>query len=958
MAQQDCLNTDLSNGAIVHSPVAICSDLDTQRGKDDEDTNEEDEEVELAEEVGEDVLMMAGDGEEVGESTEQNEPEEVRIIQMCPQSNGVIHEENRGFKSLKENCGEGLGDKDNQKIDEETNEEEGESKEEQQSNDKHAMIKNLCDLMTVIDRTQQEQILDNSEDSRRVTEDEEDKHNVREGLETDIRVEKVSDEKGGGESLKEECVEEEEHGDEDNENIDVRQTNEESGECKGEEESNNRHTVVENTCDLKTELDGEKQKQLLDHSEDTEDEANKTDVSERPKTQIREDMIGHTDDVIEEQELRSCTDDADDNHEPTVAQELEEETQLSINETFKKGLQTEAGEATEIFEPPRTVVTSDTSETDKQLGDEDDVCQPSTDSDSCIPFDTAATVGVEDNQISQITNWKELTDEKDSSSKQQDEFVKSTAVDYTEKNILDEVGKEIMKDDTLASDDVLEVESEESLEEQPQLSVVCSEEQSQTQRANEETLSTVINLRFQEEELQSADSQMLRDEQSMTEEGDASDSVTESLCEEERGEDDNKKIEQEKKVEVETHIKLPDPVVQCVEEGFIDTQQDADMHKSGGGFEVEEAGTEEPSRPGIEDTIEEKHCATEEKTDIQDYSFPTQSDEGIHLIETMTEQLKEEAFTADNIEDLLAEMVMANEPVTVLDDVFDELEEAPISEQKPASGTAQSEDTVEAAWVEERHDFQIKETRPNKGNEETHKTSKEEIQMNEEPKDTNRDFQFSLTDRVKELKQAMEGEMLKVDPQQPKKEDWRAVRVPPYRRKDDNWIKKEADDVKDPEVKDWRKEIKPVRKDIWESEMGHNERSPEKKGLPKKEDWIKELKSVIKDESLPRKRDEQVKKKRVVLLEDGHSYFPQRNENKEEVKLISCEKTKSPSHPVQDSTESQDQAYEISLYVKVKNDEQGKNCMYILYKKAIRYNYSCRKTTWGVIEAYIIFTPL
>ncbi|CAG04943.1 unnamed protein product [Tetraodon nigroviridis] len=279
----------------------------------------------------------------------------------------------------------------------------------------------------------------------------------------------------------------------------------------------------------------------------------------------------------------------------------------------------------------------------------------------------------------------------------------------------------------------------------------------------------------------------------------------------------------------------------------------------------------------------------------------------------------------DNISELMAEMEMANEPVTVLDDEFDDLEEAPgteTGEQKPASVTAVSDDTLEPATIQEHNDFQRKETGLKEGNEEPCKSQKEDIQVNEKPKVNDRDFEFSLTDRVKELKQAMECGMLNVDPPPPKKEDWRSVRVAPHWRKDDNWIKKEPEDAKEPEVKHWRKDVKLVRKDIWEPEVGDKERSPEKKSLPKKEDWIKELKSVIKDESLPKKRDEQVKKKRVVLLEDGHSYFPQleqRNENKEEVKLSSCKTTESALPPVQDSTENQDQAYEISLYVKSKN---------------------------------------
>lgn len=934
MAQPDCPNTDLLNGAIVHSPVAICSDLDTQRRRENEDRKEEEEEVELAEEVGEDVLMIAEDEEEVEENIGQNEPGVERITPMLPQSNGVIHEEKRGVKSLKKNYGEEEepGDKDNQNIHKETYEEEGESKGEEETNDGHTMIENPCDLLTVIDGKREEHLLDNSDD--RKEDDDRDKEDMIENLETDVRQEKVSEENGSGENLKDNCVEEEERDDKDNQNIDE-ETNEKEMESSDEEVSNDRHTKIENPCDLKTVIDGEGQAQLLPNSEDnkpdTEYEANKQDVTEILETQIREEKTGNTDDVfkedIKEQELGSCTDDADYIHEPTVGHELEEGTQFFINETYKEVLHTE-GEVTEIFEPSLTVVTSDTSEINNQPGDESNVCQPSTDPNSAIPFDAGATVEVVENQICQITNESEFTDENENTRKHHGEFFYCISLDYTENNVKDEAAKDIMTDDMPVSDDVLEVESKENQEaEQLQLNVICSEEYSQTEITSKETLSTLINQIFQEEQLQSDDSQMVREKQNMTEGDDAIDSVvSEPLCEEEKGEEDDKELEKEKNVEVVAHIELPNPVLQHVEEGQSNTQQDVDTDKSGEAFKLEQAGTGEPSSPGIEDTLGQKQCTTVEKSDLQDHPLPTQNDELMCLKENMTAQLKAKVFTAkgENIEELIAEMAMANEPVTVLDDEFDELEEAPdteMGEQKPASVTAESDHTLEPTKVKELNDFQKKETGLEEGNEEPHKPGKEETQMNEKPKVNDTDFEFSLTDRVKEMKQAMECGMLNVDPQPPKKEDWRSVRVPPHWKKDDNWIKREPKDAKEPEVKHWRKGIKPVRKDIWEPELGHKERSPEKKNLPKKEDWIKELKSVIKNDSLPKKRDEQVKKKRVVLLEDGHSYFPQleqRNENKEEVKLSSFKTTESASPPAQDSTENQEQAYEISLYVKVK----------------------------------------
>uniref|UniRef100_A0A674MJ22 Chloride intracellular channel protein n=2 Tax=Takifugu rubripes TaxID=31033 RepID=A0A674MJ22_TAKRU len=936
MAQSDSSNTDLSNGAIVHSPVGVFPDLDTQRGGEDEHRKEEDDEVELAEEVGEDVLMMAGDGEEVGENTEQNEPEEGVIIQMLPQSNGVQPEENRGVENLKENCEEHLGEKDRQKIDEETSEDKGGSKAEEESNDRHTMIENSCDLLTVIGGKQQEQLLDKCEDSKEDREDG-DKQDVTESLEKDVRDERVCEENGGGENLKETSGGEEEPDDDDNQNIDEEINREES---KTQEESNDRHTIIENQCDLKRVLDGEGQQHLLgDNNKHTEHEANKQDVAEILETQIREEAIGEV--VFKQQELVSCIDDAEHVQDPTEVQQLVEWTGLSVSDTYKEEIGHTEGDGAEICEPPLTVVTSDTSEMNKQLDEEDNASQPSTDGDGGTPFDAAGELP--DNQICQITNDSELTDENDNSSKQHVEFL-----DYTEKRVTDVAGKEIIKDATPVLDDVLEAESEQNKEEeQPLLNVVCSE-QSQTEITGEETPSSVINKIFQEENLQFGNCQMVKEEQNMTEEGDTSDDVVrESLCEEEKGDDDHKEDEQENKFEDEAQMELPDPVL---EEGPSDRQQAADMDQSRQA--LEEAGKGEPGSPGIEVPFKEKRCTTEEKSELQGHPLTTQSDEGMELKGNMTEQLKEEAFPkeskGEDTDASMAEMDMANEPVTVLDDEFDELE-APrteIGEQTPASLTA--DNIVETTEVGVHRDKENKDTGHQERNEETHNTGKEEIQANEKPRDDERHFQSSFTDRVKGLKQAMECEMLNVDPQPPKKEDWRSGRVPPHRRKDDDWIKKEPEDVKEPETQEWRKELKPVRKDIWEPEMGHKETSPEKKSLPKKEDWIKELKSVFKDESLPRKRDDQVKKKRVVLLEDGHSYFPQwedRDENRQEVTLISHKKMDSPSPPVQDSSESQHQAYEISLYVKAGSDgESIGNCPFsqrlfmILWLKGVIFN--------------------
>ncbi|XP_034403674.1 chloride intracellular channel protein 4 isoform X2 [Cyclopterus lumpus] len=193
----------------------------------------------------------------------------------------------------------------------------------------------------------------------------------------------------------------------------------------------------------------------------------------------------------------------------------------------------------------------------------------------------------------------------------------------------------------------------------------------------------------------------------------------------------------------------------------------------------------------------------------------------------------------------------------------------------------------------------------------------------------------------------MENGILYREPQPLRMEEWGTARVLSPRRKDNDWIKKvQPEEESTPDMKLWRKELRPVKKDIWESEGGRKEaeNSP-----ARKEDWIKELKSVIKHETLYKKKDEHVKKKRVVLLEDSHSYIPQREEmikeKREEVKLITHKRMENPLLGHRNSRTPLDQDYEISLYVKAGSDgESIGNCPFsqrlfmILWLKGVIFN--------------------
>lgn len=262
---------------------------------------------------------------------------------------------------------------------------------------------------------------------------------------------------------------------------------------------------------------------------------------------------------------------------------------------------------------------------------------------------------------------------------------------------------------------------------------------------------------------------------------------------------------------------------------------------------------------------------------------------------------------------------MAESPVTVLDNETDETGEVlsdHIKEEIPDTNSGATTDGAEVKGSRDQQNEKVEEQTFEKKNKENIEQSKKE--------DTNEKNDETRGNRkVKELKQAMEHGTLSLRPRASGKEELGKSKVLSLRRKDNAWIKKDHEEegvVQ--ETKEWRKDLRPVRKDVWETERRGNERMKKEPPAEEnaKEDLLKELKSVIKDESLPKRKDEHVKKKRVVLLEDGHSYIPQREkvvpETKEEVQLFS----KSPlSTDLRDSRTLQDQNYKISLYVKVNN---------------------------------------
>ncbi|CAJ1087117.1 chloride intracellular channel protein 6-like [Xyrichtys novacula] len=405
---------------------------------------------------------------------------------------------------------------------------------------------------------------------------------------------------------------------------------------------------------------------------------------------------------------------------------------------------------------------------------------------------------------------------------------------------------------------------------------------------------------------------------------------------------------------------LSDQVQQHVE-ATLDTEEDEEFEHVEEAFELEEDIDDEPEI--IEDDVlsEEIISSTEGEDDPQEHpSSPKET--GAEWKDNLMEVLRDRAHVEDEkgrgAEQKAEEGVgFAEEPVTILDDEVEELEDGmskEIEQQRPPAIPVLSEDTK----VEVKDKTEDDEKQTNK---------KDQLEMDQEAKADIRQSELDINGRVKGLKQKMENGVLCPEQQPPRREELEAPKVLSARRKDTDWIKKDQPkEERVTKVKDWRKELRPVKKDAWQAERGRKElarealreavreaaKSPDRKSPGRKMDWIKELKSVIKDETLTRtkKRDEQAKKKRVVLLEDGQSYTPKPDEVTEEkgedAKLVTRKMVESPRPPLRQNCKTPpDQDYEISLYVKAGSDgESIGNCPFsqrlfmILWLKGVIFN--------------------
>lgn len=905
MAEPDSC-PDVSNGAIIHSPVIICSELGNQREREDDDGEEEDDEVELAEEVGEDVLMMVGveEGQVEGENREMKEAEKVQTIQVFPLPNGVLSEESVGSEIQEEDNESVLAVEhkeceipDEQKSDKLVKE----STMEEMSHEADSVLENHCHLSPVLQvKKDGDTHLENNEEIKEKTD------------------EKEKDEEAHLENNK--IIKER------------------------DEEEKNEETHVGNNEEIKEKEDEETHSENNDEVKEMEEECNNQDVILSSETELKADNSEGIDNRFEEHKLSSTDVDRgkdSDSHE----QESKGTEKLSPDDNEKTENVLIDDKITDRSEDVPVNSVLDTTEEDQNIHQDTD-CE---DSVSVILTDVADTIEVLPNQTDQQTDDHESkiknTEENNQARQQEAESVikdSSPQDDFVEAEAEDKGGEKSPEDAVSEPGEVQEMESEvDQRVDEPEVGVVNTEEQWATTEGIKEKQMELIEDILEEEKVQVCDNVptvMDAREQSTGEGGKGGEigenNVRESVCEDEHEETDDKEAPENDFAPTEDKAEkdIPEPELQCLDDASSETEQGVELIQAEEAVEMEEENPAESEKPEANSKSEENETTTQGAGDVQEHPTQTFEETARDTEGNSREAQREQGIAEEWMEGGAATDTLVEEPVTVLDDEFDEIEETPATElddPTPESTASPCDNPVEASAVEHQ-ELQRADESDGKNDEMQQDEGGEVGEGAKAKEDDDREILLELNERVKGLKEALENGPLAVEPQPSNKEEHRPVRVSSSKRKDDDWIKKnEPEAEKTTEAKEWKKEPKPVKKDFWESERAQKETPPpDEKGPPRRDDWITELKSVIRDESLPKRRDEQVKKKRVVLFEDGRSYFPRREETtekREEVTLISHKKVDgppvSPVPPFQSHAKMpQDQVYQISLYVKVMNN--------------------------------------
>ncbi|XP_061760640.1 midasin-like [Nerophis ophidion] len=330
----------------------------------------------------------------------------------------------------------------------------------------------------------------------------------------------------------------------------------------------------------------------------------------------------------------------------------------------------------------------------------------------------------------------------------------------------------------------------------------------------------------------------------------------------------------------------------------------------------------------LEHQVEDIHLSNQTEHDSALEKDVDLLGEDMTFEESIVDGSKEYTDSRDNTGEGLYQETIAD-PVTILDDNIDEIDKA---QSRELEGLETIGDQCENALVLTNSECLHELTQSNKSD------------PHEEEKLGRNDLEVDMNCRVKEMKRAMENEILCLDPQSLRKE----VKLLSTRRKDNAWIKVEQSEHEaTPEKKEQEEHF--VTTDAREIETGEKKEAlTENLSVPVRDAWMKELKSVIKDDVLSKQREQQVKKKKVVLFEDGQSFLPnpeKLTERRQE--LVSHKAVERPLPAVQETATKAplDQDDEISLYVKAGSDgESIGNCPFsqrlfmILWLKGVIFN--------------------
>ncbi|KAM9830217.1 uncharacterized protein ACBT44_005210 [Syngnathus typhle] len=968
-------NSDLSNSTVVHSPVTFSLDANNQRGKNDENEEEEDEDVELGEEVGEDILLMAEatDGQADKESADQGEQEEIGILSMAQVSNEMTREEDEG-RERREDCGVGGA----QYLSDTQTNKENRVKEEA----KATVDGNLCHFSAAV---QLEEDNNNEEGNDKnaqhlkiaVSTEQTDVEEAQTVIENDIETcgnvlvlgsekEHVDEE----ESATREIIQEEpppntEMGTSESQNdfvtvlqVDKSQHYESEDEEakvsdeKSQQENEKQHeehsNKIENVCQIPSMEDNE----LGQHK----GENNENRKREEPI--IQEDHPGDhpssSKEIIRDEErsessvLVHLSITVEDRHASHKKEEHgKQEELLGIEGNFQ-------GEKTSC---DRNTVTGDLDSQNTTL--EDDKDENATSEEQNTPESAQISVDLikEDEHLTleeaadsiqaSVTNCHEIAQTmNEATHSDQASATNSQEVVVTTDDPAPAISQESHQGALTTGQDDNNVETSHELQDSVNNSKTSSEdwqmEAATTSTHFEEHVKDVsIELPVESkddpcqashpsldiippcssvEPAASPTSQLIdiaKDGKttpsdtmnSSTEHESANDFLKEEILNMEMRELGNVTMSASDK-EIQPSLETEEPVTS------LDQPEEETRVEGFGTSEIKEQKetTSFGEMDGDDPTQEEKELDNNIELDRQV--------ENIHLIAQQDDAGSAKEVTLPG-EKLLSEEVIADDQtLQPSDEVKDALHQEEIAEPVTIlDDESERRDECQNRNLEEPGDIETKDALDSRS--EAHENK---IAFQEE-------LELAINGKVKESHQAIANGILCPETQSIKKE----VIMLSTRKKDDAWFKMKPEEPHVPPQGKHQKE-NPVRTDISEAITDNFARDA----------WMKELKSVIKDEVLSKKKDYQVKKKRVVLLEDGQQFIPNQEwQTERQQEMISSKMEDSLFPPGQDNTTAtpHDQDNEISLYVKAGSDgESIGNCPFsqrlfmILWLKGVIFN--------------------